>query len=85
MKTTTCRGCGKAIVFATVLRPSGVTVKVPLDVSAPVYRVTGWALDEGEEAPGTPVTIERSGDAFVSHFATCPKASDFSGGRKKGS
>jgi hypothetical protein len=51
--------------------------KIPLDIRAPVYRVVT------EDADGTPLIVERAIASFVTHFATCPKASDFSGGKAK--
>lgn len=65
-----CRGCDKEIVW-------GVTEdgkKIPLDPSAPVYYVT----DKKVEVDGMMNTlIERERSSMVSHFKTCPKASDF--------
>ncbi len=65
-----CRGCGKEIVW-------GVTdegKKIPLDPSAPVYYVS----DEKVDTPQGPTAkIERERSSMVSHFKTCPKASDF--------
>ena len=50
--------------------------KIPLDSKAPVYYVKlGMNKDkaEGNEL----IEIFREPNAFVTHFATCPKASDF--------
>lgn len=63
-----CRACGKALRFVQVPK-SGATdqwTTVPLDLAAPTYEL----LPDG--------TYRRSVAAFVSHFATCPKASEFS-------
>ena len=57
-------GCGKPIVWAK-LEGGGA---VPLDPRAPVYDVT--------EA-GAHVYAARNRGAMVSHFTTCPKASNF--------
>ena len=80
MKTSPCKGCGKPIVW-------GVTEdgkRIPLDPRPPVY----LAVDEGDR-----VLAERAGPGqnfmgqalahYVSHFATCPKASEFGKGRKR--
>lgn len=77
--TVACRGCGKPIVWIEL---DGK--KIPLDPRAPVYRV--WPADDG--GLRTPQTGERAPQKstetylaplyMVSHFATCPKASDFS-------
>lgn len=82
-KTSSCRGCGKPILW-------GVTSdgkKIPLDPRAPVYvvrvlecpgtdhqviRLERSSLIDGMEVDGEPQV------AYVSHFATCPKANDFS-------
>lgn len=69
-----CKGCGKEIIW-------GVTAdgkRIPLDKTAPVY-VQDHSF---ESADGEPV-VRRPGTAWVSHFATCPKANDFSAVRKK--
>ena len=61
----TCK-CGKRIVWAKT--PEGKVV--PLDPVAPTYDVRLNLM--GDQ------TAERS-SAYVSHFATCPNANDFSG------
>ena len=68
--TATCDGCGKPVVFARLT--SGK--HVPLDPVPPCYRVQ---LHED----GPVAVLER--DRWVSHFSTCSKASDFSGGSKE--
>lgn len=77
-RKTKCRGCGRDVVFVTT--NDGKTV--PLHPVPPVFhRVhdpdTGRAFwwRDGSDGGG-----ERT--AFVSHFATCPKANDFSGSRR---
>lgn len=72
-ETSKCRGCGKPVVWATAKREDGKLVKVPLDPRAPVYIVTQGPL--GIEAV-------RHAAAMVSHFATCPKADQFSASRR---
>jgi hypothetical protein len=69
-----CRGCGKEIVWA-VNRQTGA--KVPLDPRAHVYTETG------RTEIGDPI-VERAPGPMVTHFATCPKANDFSGSKAKG-
>lgn len=70
---TTCRGCGATIVW--VETPG--RVRVPIDPRPPIYR---YNLDTGQGQK-----IERGlTDAYgVSHFATCPKANEFSKSKKK--
>ena len=65
LPTIQCRGCGKPIVFGDL--PTGG--KVPLDPKAPVYDVEGII--------GGTVTATRRTEAMVTHFATCPAASNF--------
>ena len=65
-----CAGCGKAIIWAR----SEAGAKIPLDAVAPVY-----FLDGREEGPaGLPHAL-RAETTYVSHFATCPNAAQFSG------
>lgn len=65
-----CRGCGRPLIFA----PTDDGKIVPLDPSPPVYElVTDLA---GKQ------TAVRVKDTFVSHFATCPRASEFGTARK---
>jgi hypothetical protein len=73
MKVTPCRGCGKPIVFAKM---DGKII--PLDPRPPVYEVTE---DDGTNPP----TVRRASMCHVSHFATCPKAGDFSASKKNAS
>lgn len=88
-ESSRCRGCGKAIVWG--LTPEGK--KIPLDPAPPVYEVVGihtqatgvavrrapkWAGGMPANGPGEPATFGFA----VSHFATCPKANEFSGSRK---
>jgi len=67
---TPCKGCGKTIIWGQT--PDGK--KIPLDPVAPTYTIMGPGPD------GNPVAI-RASSTYVSHFATCPKANEFS--RKK--
>lgn len=57
-------GCGRPIVWAE-LESGG---RVPLDPRAPVYSYT---MHEDR------IVASRNKGAMVSHFATCPKASNF--------
>lgn len=63
--TSTCRGCGKVIVWGVT--PDGK--RIPLDPKPPVYRT---------EERGAEVIAARDREAMVSHFATCPEANRFS-------
>lgn len=73
MKTSTCK-CGAKMVWGLVVTPDGIK-SVPLDPKAPVYEVDQEASTE------TKVVVTRNRNAMVSHFATCPNASEFSGGK----
>jgi hypothetical protein len=77
MKTTPCKGCGKPIVYIEILKKDGTPGLVPLDPRPPVYAVT---IDDQDGQPVSGVRLPR---AFVSHFATCPKAGQFSGAKRK--
>ena len=72
MSEGTCKGCGKKVIWVTITKADGTTGQLPLDPSAPVYEVD----------PVSPAIGERTKTAFVSHFATCPQANLFSGGKK---
>jgi hypothetical protein len=82
-----CDGCGKLVVWAAIIDERGLATggKIPLDPSPPVYAV---AVTQNNRAP----VAMRAGDyvvrkkdqhvaVFVSHFATCPKAANFSRSR----
>lgn len=64
-----CKGCGAEIIWAR--NENGKMI--PLDAKAPVYIID----------PDNPDHCVRSNYAHVSHFATCPKANEFSGSKRK--
>lgn len=68
MTASTCRGCGRPIVW--IETPDGK--RIPLDPKPPVYRVTSDGRGERDRL------------CMVSHFATCPQASDFSASNRRG-
>lgn len=74
LQTDRCKGCGRKIVWG--IKPDGK--RVPLDAVAPVFLLRGLDKEQG----CYPVDIAPPDTAFVSHFATCPKASEFSKNRK---
>lgn len=57
-----CKLCGAPLKFAKT--PAGKTI--PLDLRAPVYDLIGASI------------AARSALAYVSHFATCPRANEAS-------
>lgn len=61
-----CKGCGAPIVWG--LTPEGK--RIPLDPKPPVY---AYEADNGNCLQVKAATV------YVTHFATCPKANDFSG------
>ena len=63
-----CKGCGKKIYWGAL--PDGK--RVPLDPVPPCYRYDA----------ATGVAARMTG-CMVSHFATCPKANEFSGKKKQ--
>ena len=69
-----CKGCHKPIVWG--MTADGT--KVPLDPQPPVY-----AVRQTERMADGTVRILRldKDEAMVSHFSTCPNASQFSRGR----
>lgn len=72
--TAVCRGCGRPITWAALTRKDGTAGRIPLDVRAPVYSVAN--VEGGAIASRLP-------GAYVSHFATCSKANDFSNCKRK--
>lgn len=61
-----CKGCGKEILWAVDAQGT----RHPLDTTPPTYVIVGAHKD------GTPMVVRSSG--YVSHFATCPQANEFS-------
>lgn len=72
LKTVPCKGCGRPIIWA---QNPDTGKRVPLDAKAVVYDLTH------HEGDGDAV-VQRTMNAYVSHFNTCPKANSFSGGKK---
>lgn len=94
MKTGFCKGCGRPVVWAKIVKVNPETGEkslgraCPMDPRPPIYRVAptgeGGAVAyraNGDEAP----TASDGGVYMISHFVTCPKASEFSGSRAKAS
>lgn len=80
-----CKGCGAEIIWAR----NENNKMVPLDAKAPVYVLTireSRSLGPADVycSPIGEARCQRTekGRAFVSHFVTCPKANEFSGGKK---
>lgn len=65
-----CKGCGKPIVWG--IGPDNKPI--PLDPTPPVYQVEH--IDN--LGPTIKTHVTRNTGAMVSHFATCPKAGQFS-------
>lgn len=73
MTRSKCRGCGREIVWGQDAEGK----RIPLDPRPPVYRV----FDPPNA--GEPHLVARMPNAMVSHFITCPKAAEFSRGRRR--
>lgn len=66
MKTSTCKGCGATIVWAT--NPA-TGKKIPLHI-VPIYLIV--------ELPSGECEAIRTDEPYaVNHFVTCPKANQF--------
>ena len=66
-------GCGKEIRWG---RLDGKNI--PLDMSAPVYRIVAYDAESGLYA------LERAPTGHhVTHFATCAKANEFSSSKRR--
>ena len=74
MKTSPCKGCGKQIVWAFITRNGERTGKrVPLDPRPTIYTLRPNGFDAEEYEAKAILQVE----GMVTHFATCPKASEF--------
>ncbi len=98
---STCRGCGKKIIWGTTKDGK----RIPLDPAPPVYSVIGLEYPNDDsptkdaeveivriqraptlEKSGPETAIRERGEpvgpwlmaSYVSHFATCPQANQFS-------
>lgn len=87
MKPSACKGCGREIFFAKNFH-SGK--KVPVEKCKAAYREMGgeFAPNGGIDKHGNfeLIMVEQIKDEtiFISHFLTCPAASQFSGKNKGG-
>ena len=73
LETRPCKGCGKPIV-------RGVTAdgkRIPLDPRAAVYQVLDYGGRVQATRTGLLASAEGVSQCMVTHFATCPKASEF--------
>lgn len=71
-----CAGCGKAIIWGVI----AAGVRIPLDPAAPVYGLSGFRAELGlGDRPAAEISRAKRDEFMVSHFATCPKANQFSG------
>lgn len=93
LKTVPCRGCGKPIIWGTTKDGKRIPLdpRAPVYVvNALEYPPAPEDLEivhiergNGKEPPSTAFRWAKGNGAvvfaaYVSHFATCPKASDFS-------
>lgn len=67
-----CKGCGAEIVWCV---NTATGSRIPIDVHPVVYHVI-----EGRDGQMEAIKAEDQDELGVSHFATCPKASQFSKG-----
>lgn len=74
-----CRACGVDLVF--VAGPTGRTI--PLQRIRNIYVISGAEAAVRVEPMGG--AAEDAGAFWVSHFETCPRASRFSRGKRRGS
>lgn len=69
-----CKGCGAEIIWAK----NENNKMIPLDAKAPVY-----VLTIEENIRDANCQRSRNPRAYVTHFATCPKANEFSGNKPR--
>jgi hypothetical protein len=74
VNTSICKGCGAEIVWC--LNPA-TGKKIPMDVKPTVYHVIDCGQGRVEA-----IKAEDQELLGVSHFATCPKADQFSKGQQ---
>lgn len=77
---STCRGCGREIIWGTTEDGK----KIPLDPRAAVYVLGPKAIGDSDrygETRGDQI-VKRTTLAMVSHFVTCSAANKFSGSNK---
>lgn len=63
----TCAGCGKLMIWGRNVATGNM---IPLDASAPVYRIVQTKNDGSAE-------VERVRGTYVSHFSTCRAVDQF--------
>lgn len=71
MSADFCKTCGKTIVWA--ISPSGANI--------PLQPVPGYLVEVG--ASGMPCAARTDAPVYISHFLTCPQASQHSKKGKK--
>ncbi len=72
MKTTPCKGCGKPMVWAHIMKNGTRTGKrIPLDPRPIIYQIGSFDVEEYEAKPLPQV------EGMVSHFHTCKDANKF--------
>lgn len=76
MRTSTCRGCGRKVVWAVDVDGK----RRCLDAVSPVYEVQD---PEDPMCHEVPLTCKRHRGAYVLHFVTCPARELFSSKGKK--
>jgi hypothetical protein len=69
MTTSPCKYCGRALLWAV----DGEGKRIPLDAVAPVYTVDDIPDNKAPLARRANGKDLKSGDSFVTHFATCKK------------
>lgn len=69
-----CAGCGRPIVWGQL--PDGT--KIPMDPKPATYLLLAPALEHYKVQRANGNKDKAQGQVMVSHFATCPKADQFS-------
>lgn len=81
-RPNTCEKCGAALIWAQGVKADGTRGWIPMNKR----RVRAYDISEDGLGPPEFLVVERDRKPLlvhISHFVTCPNASEFSGGRRK--
>jgi hypothetical protein len=74
-----CRGCGKRVIWGTDDNGN----RVPLDPSAPVYKVSGLPANTTDKLQSTKIARAEKTLFMATHFVTCAHVARFSSSKER--